>query len=297
MRDLIATSSIRYTDNARNCRSELRVNDAMRRFNVRRLFLLFPVTPLGASINYVRRLRGVDQVESHPILHRWRGFDKYHHKGFTEHIDLSSNRAGPAQGDTMDAANVGYSYYLPSGGWNYKIRNTLSVQMRIYSMHKGEFVMVFIAFFALFGLGVFIGLAGPSPTNTTALSATSVLTNTSDIYRGPFCLHSPPLGTRVQQLWLLAEIITDNNDDREATTKLYCPLSAPPHTVQRTKLFRCEISHKSVAMAQNWHAGEKRRKGQGVINLRITSFAGNSERQSFVLVLYLDNYVKLCFVR
>lgn len=35
-----------------------------------------------------------------------------------------------------------------------------SVQMRIYSMHKGEFVMVFIAFFACFGLGVFIGLAG-----------------------------------------------------------------------------------------------------------------------------------------
>ena len=32
--------------------------------------------------------------------------------------------------------------------------------MRIYSMHKGEFVMVFIAFFACFGLGVFIGLAG-----------------------------------------------------------------------------------------------------------------------------------------
>lgn len=27
-------------------------------------------------------------------------------------------------------------------------------------MHKGEFVMVFIAFFACFGLGVFIGLAG-----------------------------------------------------------------------------------------------------------------------------------------
>lgn len=32
--------------------------------------------------------------------------------------------------------------------------------MRIYTMHKGEFVMVIVAFFALFGLGVFIGLAG-----------------------------------------------------------------------------------------------------------------------------------------
>ncbi|GBP89257.1 hypothetical protein EVAR_102263_1 [Eumeta japonica] len=43
-------------------------------------------------------------------------------------------------------------------------------------------------------------------------------------------------------------------------------------------------------MAQNWHAGEKT-EGSGVINLRITS-PGNSERQSFVLVLYLDNYCR-----
>lgn len=35
-----------------------------------------------------------------------------------------------------------------------------SVQMRLYSMHKREFVMVFVAFFALFGLALFIGLAG-----------------------------------------------------------------------------------------------------------------------------------------
>ncbi|GBP49177.1 hypothetical protein EVAR_46195_1 [Eumeta japonica] len=34
-------------------------------------------------------------------------------------------------------------------------------------------------------------------------------------------------------------------------------------------------------MAQDWHAG-RRTKGRGVLNLRITSFAGNSERQSFV---------------
>ncbi|CAH2105894.1 unnamed protein product [Euphydryas editha] len=138
----------------------------------------------------------------------------------------------------MDTTNVGYSYHLPTGGWNYKIRNTLSqfsdlfsefnkyiapayhhdrcersVQMRIYSMHKGEFVMVFIAFFACFGLGVFIGLAGPSPTSTTSVSATSVLSNTSTIPCGPFHLRSPALGARAQQLWLLAEILTDNDDE------------------------------------------------------------------------------------
>ncbi|XP_045447197.1 transmembrane protein 181 [Melitaea cinxia] len=138
----------------------------------------------------------------------------------------------------MDTANVGYSYHLPAGGWNNKIRNTLSqfsdlfsefnkyiapayhhdrcersVQMRVYSMHKGEFVMSFITFFACLGLGVFIGLAGPSPTSTTSVSATSVLSNISAISSGPFHLRSPALGPRAQQLWLFAEILTDNDDE------------------------------------------------------------------------------------
>lgn len=30
-------------------------------------------------------------------------------------------------------------------------------------MHKREFVMVFIAFFACFGLGIFVGIAGICP--------------------------------------------------------------------------------------------------------------------------------------
>lgn len=34
---------------------------------------------------------------------------------------------------TMDSANVGYSYHLPSGGWNYKIRNTLSQFSDLFS--------------------------------------------------------------------------------------------------------------------------------------------------------------------
>lgn len=33
----------------------------------------------------------------------------------------------------MDSANVGYSYHLPSGGWNNKIRNTLSQFSDLFS--------------------------------------------------------------------------------------------------------------------------------------------------------------------
>ncbi|XP_052740702.1 transmembrane protein 181 isoform X2 [Bicyclus anynana] len=48
---------------------------------------------------------------------------------------------------------------------------------------------------------------------TTSESAGAVLINTTDVYRGPIHLHSPALSTRAQQLWLLAEVITDNNDE------------------------------------------------------------------------------------
>lgn len=34
---------------------------------------------------------------------------------------------------SMDTTNVGYSYYLPPGGWNYKIRNTLSQFSDLFS--------------------------------------------------------------------------------------------------------------------------------------------------------------------
>ncbi|GBP33864.1 Transforming growth factor beta-1-induced transcript 1 protein [Eumeta japonica] len=49
-------------------------------------------------------------------------------------------------------------------------------------------------------------------------------------------------------------------------------------TVQPTKLCRCEVNHDSVATTYIRHAGEK--KGQGALNLRIASFASNSEQQS-----------------
>lgn len=57
---------------------------------------------------------------------------------------------------------------------------------------------------------------GPSPTMTTSVAASSVRNNVSTIYEGPFHLHSPALGTRVQQLWLLAEILTNNNDGNKS---------------------------------------------------------------------------------
>ncbi|XP_058800574.1 transmembrane protein 181 isoform X2 [Phymastichus coffea] len=135
----------------------------------------------------------------------------------------------------MDGANLGYSYQLPSGGWNFKIRNALSqcsdifsefnkyiapayhhdrcersVTMRLYSMHKREFVMVIVAFFACFGLAVFMGLAGPPITLTTEEKAH---VNASETATGPYIMQTPPLSTYSQQLWVIAKLSTANTDD------------------------------------------------------------------------------------
>ncbi|KAK7070453.1 hypothetical protein SK128_027559 [Halocaridina rubra] len=91
----------------------------------------------------------------------------------------------------------------------------LSVQMRLYTMHKREFVMVFIVFFAMLGLALFIGLAGPPITVTAKQKATQLTpsVNQSQLTSGPFVLKSPALSTYAQQLWLISKIIIDIEED------------------------------------------------------------------------------------
>lgn len=143
-----------------------------------------------------------------------------------------------------DTSGLGYSYHLPTGGLLMRIRNSLSqfsdlfsefnkyiapavhhdrcersVHMRLYSMHKREFVMVFLGFFTCFGLGIFIGLAGPPITSTTEVNASSLLSNTSAandkhiMSSGPFIMRSPLMTTYSQQLWLIAKLETHNSDN------------------------------------------------------------------------------------
>ncbi|KFM81338.1 Transmembrane protein 181, partial [Stegodyphus mimosarum] len=77
--------------------------------------------------------------------------------------------------------------------------------MRLYTMHKREFVLVFSAFFASFGLFLFIGLAGPPITHTVTINATNLTPklNNSQMATGPFILRSNALSTFSQQLWVI----------------------------------------------------------------------------------------------
>ncbi|XP_055618880.1 transmembrane protein 181 [Toxorhynchites rutilus septentrionalis] len=142
----------------------------------------------------------------------------------------------------QDTTGLGYAYITP-GGIFLRLRNSLSqfsdlfsefnkyiapayhhdrcersVHMRLYSMNKREFVMVFLAFFACFGLGIFIGIAGPPITTTTMVTGSSLMPNTTNpnqdyLATGPFVMKTPLMTTYSQQLWLIANLQTDNTDD------------------------------------------------------------------------------------
>lgn len=84
----------------------------------------------------------------------------------------------------------------------------LLAPMRLYTLSKHHFVLVFVVFFICFGLTVLIGLAGP----VVIEPHTSIppLNNGSKI---SFNLSSPPLSTYNQQLWLTCIVQLDQTAD------------------------------------------------------------------------------------
>ncbi|KAG8522410.1 Transmembrane protein 181 [Galemys pyrenaicus] len=70
--------------------------------------------------------------------------------------------------------------------------------MRLYTLSKRHFVLVFVVFFVCFGLTVFIGIRGPKVIQTSA--ANFSLNNGKKLK--PIQISSNPLSTYNQQLWL-----------------------------------------------------------------------------------------------
>nr|CAG4651694.1 EOG090X03I5 [Triops cancriformis] len=129
-----------------------------------------------------------------------------------------------------------------------------SVQMRLYSMHKREFVVVFVAFFACFGIGAFIGLAGPPILTTTVIKASTLSPeiNQTTMATGTFLVKTPLLTSYHQQLWLVAQIITHKRDDETFDKPFQVSISMqgsngdpeelarPNHLENRTRHLFCE---------------------------------------------------------
>ncbi|KAG0418573.1 hypothetical protein HPB47_004723 [Ixodes persulcatus] len=93
-----------------------------------------------------------------------------------------------------------------------------SVQMRLYTMHKREFVVVFLVFFACLCLCLFVGLAGPPITSTVVRTASELTppgenVTSVNMATGPFVLKTPPLTAYSQQLWVIAQISMKEEDD------------------------------------------------------------------------------------
>uniref|UniRef100_A0A669C2S0 Transmembrane protein 181 n=1 Tax=Oreochromis niloticus TaxID=8128 RepID=A0A669C2S0_ORENI len=81
--------------------------------------------------------------------------------------------------------------------------------MRLYTLSKRHFVLVFVVFLMCFGLTVFIGVAGPRIIAEQEHNGDQFLGK--NVSTGPFNLVSSPLTTYNQQLWLTCiELFTIN---------------------------------------------------------------------------------------
>ncbi|XP_020488546.1 transmembrane protein 181 isoform X2 [Labrus bergylta] len=78
----------------------------------------------------------------------------------------------------------------------------LLAPMRLYTLSKRHFVLVFVLFLICFGVTVFIGIAGPKILFEQEHNGDHMLVKNGSIKTGPFNLVSTPLSTYNQQLWL-----------------------------------------------------------------------------------------------
>uniref|UniRef100_A0A7N8Y0G7 Transmembrane protein 181 n=1 Tax=Mastacembelus armatus TaxID=205130 RepID=A0A7N8Y0G7_9TELE len=84
--------------------------------------------------------------------------------------------------------------------------------MRLYTLSKRHFVLVFVVFLVCFGLTVFIGITGPRIIAEQEHNADQLVVRNFSVKTGPFNLVSPPLTTYNQQLWLTCVMQAENSN-------------------------------------------------------------------------------------
>ncbi|BES92769.1 Wnt-Hypothetical protein factor required for Wnt secretion [Nesidiocoris tenuis] len=195
----------------------------------------------------------------------------------------------------MDASNFGYSYHLPTSGLLLKCRNTLSqfsdlfsefnkyiapayhhdrcersVQMRLYSMHKREFVMVFLCFYFCLGLAVFIGLAGPPITTETSYKGTELLKkhniSVDSIPSGPFEVTTPLLSTYNQQLWVIV-VIRANIEDDSVDRPFHTTVAIDAHDESHSKVLTLIHADRVHNRSHHLHCEEQKCNPMTILHL------------------------------
>ncbi|XP_074189867.1 transmembrane protein 181 isoform X3 [Rhinolophus sinicus] len=105
--------------------------------------------------------------------------------------------------------------------------------MRLYTLSKRHFVLVFIVFFVCFGLTVFIGIKGPKAIQTSA--ANFSLNNSKKLK--PIQIRSNPLSTYNQQLWLTCVVELDQSKDTSIKTSFLMTVKVNGVTQDGTTTF------------------------------------------------------------
>ncbi|XP_028411107.1 transmembrane protein 181-like isoform X2 [Dendronephthya gigantea] len=93
-----------------------------------------------------------------------------------------------------------------------------SIKMKLYSLTKRQFVLVFVVFFTCIAACAIIGLAGPSVITSNVQSMKSVLPLNQSLSSTVFKIDSGSLSTFSQQLWLTC-LIKLNGVKEEVTFK------------------------------------------------------------------------------
>uniref|UniRef100_A0A8C4NGY5 Transmembrane protein 181 n=1 Tax=Eptatretus burgeri TaxID=7764 RepID=A0A8C4NGY5_EPTBU len=95
-----------------------------------------------------------------------------------------------------------------------------SVHMRLYTLSKRHFVIVFLMFFLCFGVTVLIGIAGPQVLVSSTVKGSTIVKPSGDLQTGLYELQSPPLTMFSQRLWLTCHIVLRKPSD-DAFAKMF----------------------------------------------------------------------------
>ena len=93
-----------------------------------------------------------------------------------------------------------------------------SVQMRLYTMHKGQHLLIFIMFLCLFLIALLMGMAGPRILTEHTEKATA-LNQGRGLPAGPYTILTPKLSSYRKQLWISAQLVTHVEKGQETFSK------------------------------------------------------------------------------
>ncbi|KAM8962677.1 transmembrane protein 181 [Lycaon pictus] len=140
-------------------------------------------------------------------------------KGQSSDVDPVCYKAGSAACRPSLARRLSVGGLNPSAATHTCVHHVLLstlvlAPMRLYTLSKRHFVLVFVVFFVCFGLTVFVGIRGPKVIQTSA--ANFSLNNSKKLK--PIQILSNPLSTYNQQLWLTCVVELDQSKETSIQT-------------------------------------------------------------------------------